>query len=106
MNDNVAGVNEVLKAETRLPRAPFAELLSEYVQVDEAMFLLGRSLGEFPADQDFKTFRDKFGAHWVNSQVGNGLYDCLIALHKAGVLARRHRDGHDYEFRWIPKSFR
>lgn len=106
MTDNVADVNEELKAEVRLPKATFPELLDDWVPVDEAMFLLGRSLGEFPPDQEWADFRKKVGSLWVNSPVGNALYDCLTTLHKAGVLGRQHRDGHDYEFGWIPKSFR
>lgn len=100
MSEDVAGVNEELKAEVRLFKSPFPDMLDDVIPVDEAMWALGKTLGVYPPDPDFSTFRKRVGGMWVNSQHANGLYDCLTALYKAGVLTRIHRAGHDYEFSW------
>jgi hypothetical protein len=100
MSDDVASVNEGLKATMRLPAAPFWKLLADWTPVDKAMFLLGQSLGVYTLDDDLEAFRERVGSLWVNTPVGNALYDCLFAMYKHALLSRRHTEGHDFEFRW------
>lgn len=103
MSDDVAGVNEHLKAATKLPTAPampaFRRRLLNWTPVDEAAWLLGQALGLFPGFDDFYVYRHKVGPRWSVTPLGNALGDCLENLRKADKLERRTEA--DYEYRWV-----
>ena len=100
MSDDVAGVNEVLKAETQIYRPPFRLRLREWTPFEEAAWLLGHALGFFPGFDDFATFRDKVGSMWSATPLGMALGDCLEKLRMADKLERRTEEK-DFEYRWI-----
>jgi hypothetical protein len=74
---------------------PLAEDLAEWVDCDGAAYLLGRSLGLFQ-NQSFQTGTKH--VFWTDNDLGNGLYDALLALVRAQVLDRREEP--DEQFRW------
>jgi len=102
MSDDVAGVNDDLKAQVTLPRAPFRTRLLEWTPGEEASWLLGHALGLFPGFENFAIFRDKVGHAWNREMKATALYDCLENLRVAGLLERQLVD-QDYEYRWVAK---
>lgn len=104
MSDDVAGVNDDLKAEVTLPRAPFRTRLLEWTPGEEASWLLGHALGLFPGFEKFALFRDKVGNSWTRSAKSTALFDCLENLRVAGLVERQQGD-HDYEYRWVAKRW-
>jgi hypothetical protein len=100
MTDNVAGVNEDLKAEAR--RLSLGDRLADWTPVDEASWHLGQTIGLWPAFTEYATFRDKVGGWWTRSPTGDALYECLEALARGSLLLKRF-EGTDYEYRWVGK---
>lgn len=71
-----------------------SEAMADWVEWDQAAYLLGLSVGALTADVPFSKSKRIF---WEDVAAGRGLHAALLALVEAGVLESRNDDE---EFRW------
>ena len=75
------------------------EALSEWCEVDSAMWALAILLGLMTPETDYQGSAKH--VFWSNNPTGNMLSDFLTRLVELGVLEYRDTEA-DYEYRWNP----
>jgi hypothetical protein len=73
--------------------------LATWTDWDLAAFALGRAIGLYETNAQFRHFKSDF---WTENDVGAGLHEALDTLAESGILERR--DEPDIQFRWLGTS--
>ncbi|MFF0754512.1 hypothetical protein [Streptomyces sp. NPDC004267] len=76
-----------------------SEAMADWVEWDQAAYLLGVSVGALTADVPFSKSKRIF---WEADAAGQGLHAALLALVEAGLLEARNDDE---EFRWVASGY-
>jgi len=73
----------------------FAKDLEDWVDWDQAAYVLGLRLGAITAEVPFSKSKRLF---WEDGPVSRGLHAALLALVEAGLLEARDEEA---QFRWV-----
>lgn len=76
-----------------------SESMADWVEWDQAAYLLAVSLGALAPEVPFSKSK---GLFWTDNAAARGLHAALLALVEAGVLESRNDDE---EFRWAAPKF-
>ncbi|MEU3556168.1 hypothetical protein [Streptomyces fragilis] len=79
-------------------RLPLSRTMADWVDWDQAAYLLGVSLGALSPDVPFSESKSLF---WTEGPVSRGLHAALLALVEAGLIESRDDDE---QFRWAASS--
>lgn len=73
--------------------------MQEWIEWDQAAYLLGLSIGAITDEIPFSKRKSIF---WTDNPAGRGLHSALLTLTEAGLLESRNDDE---EFRWATPKF-
>ncbi|KOV21038.1 hypothetical protein ADK90_12710 [Streptomyces sp. XY413] len=77
-----------------------SESMADWVDWDQAAYLLGLSLGAITPEVPFSRSKRIF---WEDNPAGRGLHAALLALVEGGLLESRDNDE---QFRWVATTKR
>ncbi|MDH6223614.1 MULTISPECIES: hypothetical protein [Streptomyces] len=80
-------------------RLPLSRTMADWVDWDQAAYLLSVSLGALSPDVPFSKSKSLF---WTDGPVSRGLHAALLTLVEASLIESRDDDE---QFRWAAPSF-